>query len=55
MDMIMTDDSLVHRKRKKRTTKKGSKRHWTIWLFFTLTTAIILCKAFDKIEGALNF
>jgi len=52
---IMTDthDSLNHQEKRRRRSRPGKRMHWAIWAFFTLATAIILCKAFDAINGAL--
>lgn len=48
-----TIDSLNHQDRKRRKTHVGQKRHWSVLLFFTLATAIILFKTFDAIKGVL--
>ncbi|MBO3698320.1 hypothetical protein [Roseivirga sp. E12] len=51
--MTSANDSLNHREKRRRRIRSGGKRHWIVWAFFTLTTAIILCKAFDAINGTL--
>ena len=55
METLTADDSLVHRKKRRKATQIGKKRHWTVWVFFTLTTAIILYQVYYTIAKALTF